>query len=747
MEHNARKDDLSKNETIDEGYFEYMTGTTKKTSESSTRKEEVLRKKARKLLEEKFNFSSNQILDSPKLEHDNEFYSPDMVVIDEETKESILVIQFQILKKTSQISKRQLKKYMNLFNISYGVILGDEEPEFLQKTNDVLIPIITIPDKTQIKQKIIPLTISQEISETIAKNMVEILNRVGFVGIESVVLSLQVLLVKRFDELNHDNSNFIQNSQDPDRSLSMINRLWDEFEIDMKGKYLTRNYFKNLSSDTARQLCLFIEKFSLKGSDISNLLKSLIENISSERFQTNQTPHHLLNMMYKFTLFSPPKNTHVVVTGPGDSVQKLISYLATNLKFTQKQIDIFIKNNSSFSIELSGAYDILVLYSFLSNQYFDLRFEAAISEEKFDINSIYDSIIIDGLVIKHLQKTEQREFQGLDYHDVLLSQSIRALRDSGRLAVLLPKTYLFQKKSFRDKLLHDCSVRAIIELPIMGMSYNNYNCALVIFEKNTLSEKPIFMAQHGTTKRSFFNAYDQSAMEKIFKNFEEFEMTGNLSQQSDSGFLISSSDLQEDWTVSRKLPSLKEKILKIKHPVQLRDIVTIISGTKIKSNDQRGIPYILISDFDDLSQKRLFPKSRPEFSRSINPKYLTKEGDILLSRSGTIGKIAIISKENENQLVSSGIAILRIKNKDIHPSHLKNELQKKLVQNQFDNFSQSTFNSYLNNEMIGHVIVNIPTIEEQQELGSKISEIEAKINEHTSQISELQEKLKKLREE
>jgi hypothetical protein len=748
MVYNTKDDDLSKNEAIDEGFLEYLTDVstkkipkTQKTSKIS-KLESTLRKKARELLEKTYHFSDSQIIDNPVLETDDVIYRPDMVVIDQTSKKYLVAIQYQILEKTNSTTKKQLKQYMNSFDIQYGIIVGEKEIDFFQKTIDSLVPIPNIPSKSRINKKRSPLTISQEISEIIAKNLTKILSNSGFNNLDSVVLSLQVILVKSYDELNYKNAYF-KDSNNPLSPLEIFQKLWDEFQGD-DDKFIRNNYFEHLSNDTAKQLFSFVREFSVVNSDLTSLFKALLENIPSELYGQTTTPHHLLDSMFELGKISKNRNSHVTITSSGDSILKLISYLSSKPRLSENDIKDFLKYNAIFGVESTQTYDILSLYVVLSNFPMRLYLGGILDETKFDSDILYDTIIVDGLVTRRLDKKEHDEFQGLDFHDVLLSQAIKALNENGRLVVLLPKTYLFQKKSFRHNLLDGCSVRTIIEFPI-GSNYNNFNCALVVFEKSTI-QKPIFMAQYGTAKRSFFNPYNQIEMEKIFSNYREFEKTGTLSDESDAGFLVTLQDLFMDWTASRKLPSLKEKISKIKHAESLNNIVSIISGNNLRIHDKREIPYILISDFDDLSQKQIIPTS-PKFPQNLNLKFLTKEGDILLSRSGTIGKIGIITKENENQLVSNGIAILRITKKEIDPSHLKNELEKEIVQEQFHSFSQSTYNSYLNNEMIGRVLVNLPTVKEQKELGTKINKIDAKIKEHKNQISKLEEELKKIRDE
>lgn len=753
MVNDHNNEDLDEKFSFDEGFIDYLKGSEKEKDYKKEEKPETeLLEKMREILTKEFHYSNDQIISSSKIEIKNEIFKPDLVVYDSESEQIIIVVELKVINQSSYTAKKQLARQMVKLGIPYGVIYDGKIPEYFQQSNEFLIPIASIPEKSQVHRKFKTIPIGHELSEIIASNMTEILRKQGFIGIDVIVLSLEILLMKRFDELNYNNDNFKKISKEPRNVFELLINLW--MKTEKVCKLPQRNHFETLSKENAVKLCDFVKNFSIKNSDIVNLFNALVDlNSSPYSLKINRTPQHLQEIMFSMLPETKTKKIHLVITGVGDSLSKLIYLISSQYDLTGNNLSKFFEENVSCSVENSTIYEILNLFSILSGIPLNLSL-IGLSEIKSKNNlGKYDNIVIDGLILRAPFKTS--DYAGAKFfHDQLLLQSLDFLKPHGNLVALVPKTYLFQKNTAREKILDIAKIKAIIELPILGSSFSTYNCGLILLEKrevgNISEQETTFMARYGSPKRSFFNPYNPKTMDEIFHRFQEFSKTGKMENQTDAGFFISSNLLKEDWTVSRKLPSLQEKLSKIKHSIKLKEIVEIISGRKYPGIDhkiQRKIPYILISDFEKLGQEKLVKeeKNPEELSKIKLEKFVTKEGDVLLSRSGTIGKVAIISKNNEGRLVSPGISILRIKDRDfLTPQLLKNQLSKKITQEQLNNFSISTFNFYLTNEMIGNVIINVPTREEQAEFIKNSEKIQAKIKQLRMEIDRHLNELKDL---
>jgi len=108
--------------------------------------------------------------------------------------------------------------------------------------------------------------------------------------------------------------------------------------------------------------------------------------------------------------------------------------------------------------------------------------------------------------------------------------------------------------------------------------------------------------------------------------------------------------------------SIYEKELS-KYPAQnLGKIATVTAGVSIPSRmyQAEGIPYIRISD---IAEGRICPTRFiriPQDKRGAFEKGRLKGGESLLSKVGTIGKVAIVPEHLKGALVSSNLAVVRV---------------------------------------------------------------------------------------
>ncbi len=127
----------------------------------------------------------------------------------------------------------------------------------------------------------------------------------------------------------------------------------------------------------------------------------------------------------------------------------------------------------------------------------------------------------------------------------------------------------------------------------------------------------------------------------------------------------------------------------------LRDISDVISkGTTPRKDDVVGleetVPFIKVRDIDDQgnlsSDLDLIPMQVhvKQLKRSI-----LKEGDLLFSIAGTIGRVSKIPKSLENSNCNQAVAFIRLENKNLHnylvhlnlrSNHIQNEIDSKIVQ-------------------------------------------------------------------
>jgi len=93
-------------------------------------------------------------------------------------------------------------------------------------------------------------------------------------------------------------------------------------------------------------------------------------------------------------------------------------------------------------------------------------------------------------------------------------------------------------------------------------------------------------------------------------------------------------------------------------------ISKIVNGDEIRTFVKKGLPYIRVSDMERFFVKTENMVKIPRNSK-IKKDIQLSEGDILISRSGTIGIVAIVTPDIQNAIISSHIIRVVLKSKDI----------------------------------------------------------------------------------
>lgn len=99
-------------------------------------------------------------------------------------------------------------------------------------------------------------------------------------------------------------------------------------------------------------------------------------------------------------------------------------------------------------------------------------------------------------------------------------------------------------------------------------------------------------------------------------------------------------------------------------------IKSIVNGEEIRTFVKKGIPYIRVSDMDKFFVNMSNMEKIPKKSKIKNNIKL-QDDDLLISRSGTLGLISIITPEIRNAIISSHIIRIEIENtKELNPYYL-----------------------------------------------------------------------------
>lgn len=139
---------------------------------------------------------------------------------------------------------------------------------------------------------------------------------------------------------------------------------------------------------------------------------------------------------------------------------------------------------------------------------------------------------------------------------------------------------------------------------------------------------------------------------------------------------------------------------------------------------EKGIPIItaknIINNKIEFSTADL---TSEEAFVELNPKDIPKEGDILLSKDGSIGRSAIVTKENPKFCISQSVAVLWMNKLSVNQKYLSLVIQSPLVQSKILEKSQGVAVPHISVTHFAKMIVPLPPLAEQKKIVEKVDSL------------------------
>lgn len=260
-----------------------------------------------------------------------------------------------------------------------------------------------------------------------------------------------------------------------------------------------------------------------------------------------------------------------------------------------------------------------------------------------------------------------------------------------------------------------------------------------LFEKLDKAKELIEEARDDFEKRKV------AVLEKAFRGelTEEWRNNRNLSYASELILLINrhKKDLLESKTIrkEKELPKISSEEIMYNIPktwewVRLGDIANkITDGThKTPNYLDKGIPFLSAKDIK--GEKIIFDNCKfisDDEYKEMNNRCNINKGTILVSKSGTIGNVAVVTQESEFGIFESLAVINTIDKLD---SHYIAYALKTILFSEKDKYIKGTGVKHLHLNSLKNIVVPLPPTEEQKEI-VRILEIllekESKIEEFT----------------
>jgi len=208
-------------------------------------------------------------------------------------------------------------------------------------------------------------------------------------------------------------------------------------------------------------------------------------------------------------------------------------------------------------------------------------------------------------------------------------------------------------------------------------------------------------------------------------------------------FAMKASKLGRRWDPSFHMPIDVTLPRKSKSLGQLAEIlrgISVPSREYLDESVEGGLLYIRISDIGRDGILGYAAKRVPKKYGRIQ----LKDGDILLSVRGSIGKAAFVSKHFEGAVPSSQVVVLRPHEHMVNRIYLLRALSSKVVQRQLDRMKTGAMISYVSIAELKKLLIPLPELKNQLKIIRKIDELEKRFKTTTNMRERLRQEMDKI---
>ena len=251
------------------------------------------------------------------------------------------------------------------------------------------------------------------------------------------------------------------------------------------------------------------------------------------------------------------------------------------------------------------------------------------------------------------------------------------LKPNGRAGIIVPEGIIFQNNIAYTQLrktLVDKSLIGVISLPAgVFQPYSAVKTSILILDKKLAkTKKTIFFSEvnnDGFSLSTQRNPIKQNDLPIVLKNYKKYlNLKDDKFEHSDDSFLLEREKILKNTNVSFNKENYinfkKNENSKIKL-VNINEFVFFQEGPGVRSSQytQEGVPLINVKNVRDghldLNETKFISK---EITQNKWKHFSINENDILFTTSGTIGRCAIVKKENLP--LSLNTSVVRFKSLD-----------------------------------------------------------------------------------
>ncbi|MBF0628004.1 MAG: N-6 DNA methylase [Magnetococcales bacterium] len=272
-----------------------------------------------------------------------------------------------------------------------------------------------------------------------------------------------------------------------------------------------------------------------------------------------------------------------------------------------------------------------------------------------------------------------------DSSGLFVQHALSQLRVGGQAILILPQGILFrggQERRLRQMLVESHTVEAVISLPTGSFLPQTGIQASILMVRRGGATKKIRMVDASGFIRNKSSGKQTSTFD--VERIPELVKAVQTPQPSRDGWDMTLQELEAvewDFTPRRRdqsaLASIFESLGDEVRIFPLEDCCAVLSGRQIRSADlvdelpaKQPIPYIRIKDLQRGQVSRASSWLSPKATAQVDPGWKLRAGDVLLSKSGTIGKAGIVRNGAVGAIPAGGLFVLRPNSDQLDPHFL-----------------------------------------------------------------------------
>lgn len=346
-----------------------------------------------------------------------------------------------------------------------------------------------------------------------------------------------------------------------------------------------------------------------------------------------------------------------------------------------------------------------------------------------------------------------------DSTGLFIQHALAQLKPHGRAVIAVPEGFLFRggaERELRRYLLDKGQVEAVIGLPAGAFApYTSVKGSLLVLSKQggtsrvrMVDATHLFEQRSGRKAPVIRTVIAQQLADEIRRPElrkprelppgvpEGMPGTGVLAR---SIWEVGMDELASaEWDLSPRrrekggldelLSSLREALGDSGSVAPLSSVAQVTAGRSIKSSDlldeppfERSVGYVRIKDLNQGKVGRTSSWLRPELA-SIEQRWALLPGDVLVSKSGTIGKAALVRNGAVGAIAANGLYVLRANQERLDAGFLLAYLASPVCQNWFSAQSRGSVIQHLNRAVLDELPVPLPPLSMQARAAAQFRE-------------------------